>query len=252
MADLISAQLPDELLLDIFNQSMSEYGLIDNFLDSIATLRLTLHFHTQFSTLQEWKRRTQALLYLSRVSKSWFRVATPLLYEVIRINSPTMVFTLIRASSEAPVLLEHTKHLSFEISYTEGALQTDEPILNPSYAFKELASRCPNLWVLQNRCPDSNDDHHPTVFPSLRLYKGSSTPLSHQIKPLYNTSFCVMVELPYIITYRASPSQCCTSSILREQIGHIIRSLCRGRCQYLGNYGASSISSAFPTGSSRR
>jgi len=46
MADLISAQLPDELLLDIFNHSISDYGLVNDFWDSIATLRLTLHFHT--------------------------------------------------------------------------------------------------------------------------------------------------------------------------------------------------------------
>ena len=119
--------LPDELLLDIFIHSISDYGLIDDFLASVGAQRLTLPFHTQFPSLEEWKRRTQTLLNISRVSKSWFRVATPLLYENIR----TMVFALLRASSEAPVLLEHTKHLSFEIDYSGGALETggSNPIL---------------------------------------------------------------------------------------------------------------------------
>jgi hypothetical protein len=165
MADPTSAQvLPDELLLDIFIRSISDYGLIDDFLASTAAQRLTLPFHAQFLSLEEWKRRTQTLLYLSRVSKSWFRVATPLLYEIIRIHRPTMIVALIRASSEAPVLLEHTKHLSFEIEYSRNAFKTDESNPNPSQAFKELASRCPNLCVLQNRCFEPGDDQHPNVF----------------------------------------------------------------------------------------
>ena len=177
MADPVSAQLPDELLLDIFIHSISDYGLIDDFLDSIATQRLTLPFHAQFSSLEEWKRRTQTLLYLSRVSKSWFRVATPLLYEVIRVYRPTMVFALLRASSEAPVLLGHIKQLGSEIDYSEDALKTGESNRDLAHAFKELASRCPNLYVLQNPYLGSNDDQHPIVFPSLRLYEGLLHPL---------------------------------------------------------------------------
>jgi len=178
MAGTISAQvLPDELLLDIFLHSISDYGHIDDFLASIAAQRLTLPFHTQFSSLDEWKRRTQTLLYLSRVSKSWFRVATPMLYEIIRIYRPTMVVTLIEASIEAPVLLEHTKHLSFEIEYSEVALETDQSNPELSQAFMELASRCPNLCVVQNCCLEPDDDQRPNVFPSLRLYEGLLQPL---------------------------------------------------------------------------
>ena len=177
MAAPVSAQLPDELLMDIFIQSISEYGLIDDFLDSIARQRLTLPLHTQISSLEEWKRRTQTLLYLSRVSNSWFRVATPLLYEVIRIYRPTMVFALLRASSEAPVLLEHIKHLRFDIDHSEDSLKTDESNPDVSHAFKELASRCPNLRVLRNHSLESNDDQHTNLFPSLRLYEGLLHPL---------------------------------------------------------------------------
>ena len=173
MADPISAQmLPDELLLDIFIHSISDYGLIGDFLASVGAQRLTLPFHTQFPSLEEWKRRTQTLLNLSRVSKSWFRVATPLLYENIRIYRPTMVSALLRASSEAPVLLEHTKHLSFEIDYSGGALEAAGSNPIPSQAFKQLESRCPNLRIMQNRHPEPDDDQYPNVFPSLRLYEG--------------------------------------------------------------------------------
>jgi hypothetical protein len=173
MPDPISAQvLPDELFLEIFIHSVSDYGLIDDFLASVGVQRLTLPCHAQFPPLEEWKRRTQTLLYLSRVSKSWFRVATPLLYENIRIYRPMMVFALIRASSEAPVLLEHTKHLSFEIDYSGDAPETDESSPNPSQAFQKLASRCPNLCVVQNCRPELGGDQHPNVFPSLRLYEG--------------------------------------------------------------------------------
>ena len=173
MADPISAQiLPDELLLDIFIHSISDYGLIDDFLASVAAQRLTLPFHTQFPSLEEWKRRTQTLLNLSRVSKSWFRIATPLLYENIRVYRPTMVFALLRASSAAPVLLEHTKHLSFEIDCSGGALETGESNPIPSQAFKQLESHCPNLCIMQNRHPEPNNDQYPNVFPPLRLYEG--------------------------------------------------------------------------------
>ena len=173
MAYPVSVQvLPDELLLDIFIHSISDYGIIDDFLATVGAQRLTLPFQTQFPSLEEWKRRTQTLLYLSRVSKSWFRVATPLLYEIIRIYRPTMVFALLRASFEAPVLLEHTKHLSFEMYYSGDALEMDESNSNPSPAFKKLASRCPNLCVVQNRRPELGDDQHPNVLPSLRLYEG--------------------------------------------------------------------------------
>ena len=177
MADPVSAQLPDELLLDIFIHSISDYGLIDDFLDNFATQRLTLSFHAEFSSVEEWKRRTQTLLYLSRVSKAWFRVATPLLYEAIRIYSPTMVFALLRVSAAAPVLLKHTKHLRFEIDHSEDALKTEESNPDPSHAFKELASRCPNLCILQNHCLESNDDQYLNVFPSLRLYEGLLHPV---------------------------------------------------------------------------
>jgi len=173
MADPISAQmLPDELLLDTFIHSISDYGLIGDFLASVAAQRLTLPFHTQFPSLEEWKRRTQTLLNISRVSKSWFRIATPLLYENIRIYRPTMVFALLRASSEAPVLLEHTKYLSFEIGYSGGALETGESNPIPSQAFKQLESCCPNLCIMQNCRPEPDDDQYPNVLPSLRLYEG--------------------------------------------------------------------------------
>jgi len=173
MADPISAEmLPDELLLDIFIHSVSGYGLIDDFLASVGAQRLTLPFHTQFPSLEEWKRRTQTLLDLSRVSKSWFRVATPLLYENIRIYRPTMVLALLRASSEAPVLLEHTKHLSFEIDYSGSALETGGSNPIPSQAFKQLESSCPNLCIMQNRRPEPNNDQYLNVLPSLRLYEG--------------------------------------------------------------------------------
>ena len=178
MADPISAQgLPDELLLDIFKHTTSEYGLIDDFLASIAAQRLTLPFHAQFPSLEEWNRRTQTLLYLSRVSKSWFRVATPLLYEIIRVYRPAMVAALIRASSEAPVLVGHTKHLSFEIDHPGDGVETDEWNRNPFQAFQVLAGRCPNLCVVQNRRPEPDVDEHPNVFPYLRLYEGVLRPL---------------------------------------------------------------------------
>ena len=83
-----------------------------------------------------------------------------------------MVFALLRASFEAPVLLEHTKHLSFEMDYSGDALETHGSNPNPSPAFKKLASRCPNLCVVQNRRPELGDDQHPNVFPSLRFYEG--------------------------------------------------------------------------------
>ena len=178
MAHPISAPaLPDELLLDIFKHSTSKYGLIDDFLAGIAAQRLTLPFHTQSPSLEEWNRRTQTLLCLSRVSKSWFRVATPLLYKIIRICRPTMVAALIRASSEAPVLLEHTKHLSLEIDPSGDGLETDESNPNSSQAFQNLARLCPNLCVVQNRYPEPDDDHHANVFPPLRLYEGVLRPL---------------------------------------------------------------------------
>jgi F-box-like len=177
MSATISAQLPDELLLDIFVHSISDYGLIDDFLAGFAAQRLTLPLHAQFSSLEEWKRRTQTLLYLSRVAKSWFRVATPLLYASLRVHRPTMTFALIRASSGAPVLLEHTKHLSFEIGHSGDAGTADESDPNSSHAFKKLASRCPNLCVLQSRCIELNGNRHPIVLPSLRLYGGLLHPL---------------------------------------------------------------------------
>ena len=178
MADPILAQgLPDELLLDIFKRSTSEYGLIDDFFASIAAQRLTLPLHAQFPSREQWNRRTQTLLYLSRVSKTWFRVATPLLYEIIRIYRPTMIAALIRASSEAPVLLEHTKHLSFEIDHPGDGVETYEWNLKPFQAFQMLAGRCPNLCVVQNRRPEPDGDNYPNVFPSLRLFEGVLRPL---------------------------------------------------------------------------
>ena len=174
MAHPISAQaLPDELLLEIFKHSTSKYGLIDDFLANIAAQRLTLPFHTQFPSLEESNCRTQTLLCLSRVSKSWFRVATPLLYEIIRICRPKMVAALIRASSGVPVLLEHTKHLSFEIDSSGDGVEMNP---NTSQAFQKLASRCPNLCVLQNRRPEPDNHQHTTVFPSLRLFEGVLQP----------------------------------------------------------------------------
>ena len=130
-----------------------------------------------------------------------------------------MVFALLRASFEASVLLEHTKHLSSEIYYSGDVLEMDESNSNPSPAFKKLASRCPNLCVVQNRRPELGDDQHPNVFPSLRLYEGSCNTLSYRVKVIYNTSFCMMLEHPCLSTYKVSPSHYCASSTLREQIG---------------------------------
>ena len=62
-----------------------------------------------------------------------------------------MVSALIRTSFEALVLLPHTKHLAFEIEHFEAASTTGESNPNPSHAF-EVASRYPNLCVLQGRC----------------------------------------------------------------------------------------------------
>ena len=103
-------------------------------------------------------------------------VATPLLYEIIRIYRPTMVSALIRASSEASVLLEHTKWPSLEIDHSGDGLETDESNPNPSQAFQNLASRCLNLCVVPNHCPEPGDDHPPNGFPSFRLHEGVLRP----------------------------------------------------------------------------
>ena len=132
-----------------------------------------------------------------------------------------MVFALLRASSEAPVLPEHTKHLSFEIDYSGDALETDESNPNPSQAFKKLASRCPNLCVVQNRRPEP-------VVTSIQMYfhlfiftKGSCNTLSHRAKLL-------ILEHPCPTTYKASPSDYCTSSTLREYAGYLFDYYVRG------------------------
>ena len=91
----------------------------------------------------------------------------------------------------------------------------DELNANLSQAFKELASRCHNLCVLQNHHIEHDDARHSNLFSSLRLYNGLLHPLSHRVKPLCNTSFCMTMELPYITAYMASCSRSCTSSILR-------------------------------------
>ena len=70
MADPISGQVLHTI------HSISDHGLIDDFLASVWVQRLTLPFHTQFPSLEDWKRQTQILIYLSRVSKPWFRAAT--------------------------------------------------------------------------------------------------------------------------------------------------------------------------------
>jgi hypothetical protein len=172
----IPAPLPVELLLDIFIRSISDYGVTDDFLAHIPGRRLTLPLNTQFPSLEEWVYRTKTLLCLSRVSKSWFRVATPLLYETIRVYRPTMLFGLIRAASEAPLLLRHTKHLSMEIRDSWEALRTEA---NPdaSHAFNELGSRCPNLRVFQSRCWVVDYIGCSNAFPSLRVYEGILHPL---------------------------------------------------------------------------
>jgi hypothetical protein len=172
-----SSELPDELLLEIVRHSISTYGLVDDFLATTAAWRLTVPQHIHFPSLDEWKRRTRALVHLSGVAKSWFRVATPLLYEIIRIYRPAMVSALIRASSEAAVLFKHTKHLSFEMYYSRDTFTTGESAFNSFHAFKELASRCPNLRVLQNRCAEPDGDQQLNVFPCLRLYDGPFHPI---------------------------------------------------------------------------
>ena len=183
----------------------------------------------QFPSLEESNRRTQTLICLSSVSKSWFRVATPLLYEVIRIYRPTIVPALIRAPSEAPVLPEHTKQLSFDIDHSGDGLETNESNPNPSQAFQNLASCCLNLCVVPNRCPEPDDDQHPNAFPSFRLY---DEPLSYRVKLIYNTSFCLTLRYPRLTAYGVSLP---TPARPRPYANRLDK-LCRGICQHSETY----------------